>query len=594
MAATKKSLILGYDDAVGLRDGYFTISDHGLEIGSKRFTVPPVHDAPDWINHYQNFWLAKQAYEIPANSEITFACSFSSCQLFSESPLPRDVLKCVNNIHEDIRLCAGSFQIIDPNSGLFFGFSQTDDSLMAIYGSFENFPMVEWAGGSSNLNFAAWKSTAEEEEKERFSAFVTKAGCKVAVASDSWSQVDPEILKLWEEWRRGGAISFKRRAPRCYYPHGDRWAGKKASFVGGVEVARREGASPLAQFDDTAIIFRTTSTSSGLIQTVHFKLRGQEVFRVLQPGRRPAEEFRLLEHGGYAVDLTVSRVVIGFGITSMLDASRPNNYSRKGFKCDYRLKTGLVQLAHHHRYYEIYQNYFGELENVEPAYAFAINDFNSENDMKKALFGQGCIMKVKRFLVTASPIISEQPVPLVSQMPLSEPSKLCRDVAENSDATDTISALSAVSDVASEGSSEPRAPGRFDRFELSDPSAPDPEKDQLASEPCLGRSALPPCKTGSRQVRRPIDGSERSANPKRTATFAGSSPIRELHPFDKQADGKQLPEKTASTHTSSSTSECSTSRGGRKATGSDRASSRGGHRAATLDIDHTLLTDDGH
>jgi hypothetical protein len=64
-------------------------------------------------------------------------------------------------------------------------------------------------------------------------------------------------------------------------------------------------------------------------------------------------------------------------------------------ECDYREKTGLVQILPDHAYYQIAFNKHGELENIVASEGFGITSEKAEDH----LFGQGSVLVVRNLLI---------------------------------------------------------------------------------------------------------------------------------------------------------------------------------------------------
>jgi hypothetical protein len=64
-------------------------------------------------------------------------------------------------------------------------------------------------------------------------------------------------------------------------------------------------------------------------------------------------------------------------------------------ECDYREKTGLVQVLPDNAYYQIAFNKHGELENIVNSEGFGITSEKAEDH----LFGQGSVLVVRNLLI---------------------------------------------------------------------------------------------------------------------------------------------------------------------------------------------------
>jgi hypothetical protein len=126
---------------------------------------------------------------------------------------------------------------------------------------------------------------------------------------------------------------------------------------------------------------------------VYWTINGREVFRLLQPGHRLAEQYRWVEHGGYAKEVFSSRFYITFGTFTGLDFALPDNYNRALTLSDnhngngYINNSALVQLMGCNAYVNVYPNKKGELVHASRN-AFAV----SSDDKDTRIFGQGVVM----------------------------------------------------------------------------------------------------------------------------------------------------------------------------------------------------------
>lgn len=162
-----------------------------------------------------------------------------------------------------------------------------------------------------------------------------------------------------------------------------------ASFVDMVPLMRTEACDPLCDFIKVAVGIDRK------YKCLKFYVNNQQVFKVVDIGRRLNDMYRVIEHGGYAEAVDVRCVLLAFGTGSMLDASMPNNYHRyhraKGLHSD---ETGLVPLMPADSYKSIYHNKLGEMRHVESTH-FAV----SGNDLKYRAFMQGDVFKIQYICV---------------------------------------------------------------------------------------------------------------------------------------------------------------------------------------------------
>jgi len=170
-----------------------------------------------------------------------------------------------------------------------------------------------------------------------------------------------------------------------------------AAFLSLVEVARNESCDPLKDFRCLAVgIDRSHSALRWTINNV-------EVFKHVGIGRRTAEQYRVRDNGGYAEDVDVARIKVGFGTGSLLDAGLPNNYSRTRAVNDEIDSTALVPLLCESAYFNPYFSKLGELlpATQNPTLAFATSgrvgsaSGLSATDPQWRLFGQGAIFRIR-------------------------------------------------------------------------------------------------------------------------------------------------------------------------------------------------------
>lgn len=161
-----------------------------------------------------------------------------------------------------------------------------------------------------------------------------------------------------------------------------------ASFVNLIPVLRTEACDPLCDFIKVAV---------GLdrkYKTLKYYVNNQEVFQVVDIGRRLNDPYRVLEHGGYAETVDVRQVLLTFGTGSMLDASQPNNYNRYHAKNNSHDETALVPLMPIDKYAHIYANKLGEHRTKESQH-FAVD----RSDIKYRVFRQGDVFKIQYIVV---------------------------------------------------------------------------------------------------------------------------------------------------------------------------------------------------
>jgi hypothetical protein len=186
-------------------------------------------------------------------------------------------------------------------------------------------------------------------------------------------------------------LSDAPTVPKIFYEYGGYGEpiAEYAAFLHALPLTRRESANPQCDFDRVAIIFNAQNNN------VTFTVNGVPLHVVVKPGHRLEEQYRILDYGGYAETIVSSRFLVGLGNFTFLDAALPNNYARQKMECDYREKTGLVQLLPDGEYYQIAFNKHGELEAIVPSEGFGITNEKAEDH----LFGQGSILVVRNLLV---------------------------------------------------------------------------------------------------------------------------------------------------------------------------------------------------
>lgn len=441
------------DNSFGLNDGRVTQIPHGLEVCSYPFERYPNMGSSGWKDHYKCFPIFRRIFNVKRKSEMVFSAAISTEQLFlGNPPFPTQFFCRTRNVYEDPRIASGGFQIIDPDSGVYYGFVQSNQSLFGVYGRLPYHPSISFASRlvcncekkCNNDCFPQWKKQSDFGDFHRLVRFID---WKNENPDGSIKQIDPELFNKWKtEWLKnhlteslrdrwtqwkdsktstspgsdeltswykwhekikklrinhrfdkgfedefpgGGRNEFRPECP-IYYRHGG--FNKKvcyASFLNLFELSRREELKPIEDFDNVSIVVRTHCD----IQTVHYFVNEVEVFKVLTPGHRLGEKYRVIEHGGYAQKLCSDRFVFGFGINSFIDAALPNNYARKRFECDHRQKTALVQLMDDRHYYEIHHGAYGELELCNPDSSFVISR-RTIRDKKCLFFGQGAKMRI--------------------------------------------------------------------------------------------------------------------------------------------------------------------------------------------------------
>lgn len=175
-----------------------------------------------------------------------------------------------------------------------------------------------------------------------------------------------------------------------------------AAFLSLVEVARTESCEPLKDFQCLSIgIDRSHSA-------VNWMINNRVVHTHVGIGRRTAEEFRVRDNGGYAEEVDVSSVMVGFGTGSILDASMPGNYWRHRAQGNNMIDaTALVPLLCDSAYFNPYFNTLGELppasQNLQLAFATYGRTAQASNlaptDRQWRLFGQGAILTVQHIRV---------------------------------------------------------------------------------------------------------------------------------------------------------------------------------------------------
>ncbi|BCS83575.1 hypothetical protein QLL95_gp0548 [Cotonvirus japonicus] len=136
-------------------DGTVNQNASGLTINSVPFTqtVPVGNEHPKWLKFY------KETFELCEDREVVFEIEMSGSQVIDSDQIPELMRPRIRNVNDDIRLCSGAFNIIDPNTWMVFDFFVTNT---AIYAFYERLPFGKPAfngGVTTNLgDYAAFSN----------------------------------------------------------------------------------------------------------------------------------------------------------------------------------------------------------------------------------------------------------------------------------------------------------------------------------------------------------------------------------------------------------------------------------------------------
>lgn len=171
-----------------------------------------------------------------------------------------------------------------------------------------------------------------------------------------------------------------------------------ANFCALIPVLCMQACDPLCDFVKVAVGIDRK------YKTIKYYINNQEVFKVVDIGRRLNDKYQVIEHGGYAETVDVQCVLICFGTGSMLDASMPDNYNRYHAKNNQKDQTALVPLMPMKHYKTIYFNKAGELRPVEAEHFAVVS-----NDLKFRCFRQGDVFKIQYVCVLVRPASRDYP-----------------------------------------------------------------------------------------------------------------------------------------------------------------------------------------
>lgn len=224
---------------------------------------------------------------------------------------------------------------------------------------------------------------------------VAQAKCIVDGCANCNACPPPAAEKPVTEYKRE-CYAYQWGAVRCCCDF------QGASFLSLIEVARTESCEPLKDFHCLSIgIDRSHST-------VNWMINNRVVHTHVGIGRRTAEEYRVRENGGYAEQVDVPSVMVGFGTGSILDASLPSNYWRfRAQAMDTVDSTALVPLLCESAYFNPYFNTLGELLPAKKNLGLAFATYGrtaqdlglAPTDRQYRLFGQGAIETVREIRV---------------------------------------------------------------------------------------------------------------------------------------------------------------------------------------------------
>jgi hypothetical protein len=172
---------------------------------------------------------------------------------------------------------------------------------------------------------------------------------------------------------------------------------KPANFVNLIPVLRTEACDPLCDFIKVAVGIDRK------YKTFKYYVNNQEVFKVVDIGRRLNDMYAVIEHGGYAESVDMQCALVCFGTGTLLDASLPNNYSRMHAK-NQKDESALVPLMGIDYYYSSMFNKAGEKRFVDPSH-FAV----VAPDIKFRCFKQGDVLKIQYISVLVRPASRDYP-----------------------------------------------------------------------------------------------------------------------------------------------------------------------------------------
>lgn len=496
----------------GLNDGCIQWSSEGLVVNSKKFTRTAgiaennADRADGWRDNYKQVLTTRLCHEVKHCRETVISFRVAAGQFFcADNPFPTAFAPRVANIQADPRLANGMVFALQPETGLIFGFTITNQAIHAMYGrlpyartqqgcawaiecdeddctpcqscpkiytcqnfredpAYRSFKIqLRYDGWLSFMHFIRWCENCGGDmyNWSKYAEFCSRVGplCCDTFSRERWlswaSHNDWEEYQYFLQWKKWRAHEKEfGKVPDClskcskacnqfvYYSLPSSVSGSKcvvdgcatcnacpppepvqefkrecyayqwgavrcccdcqgAAFLSLIEVARTEACEPLRDFKCLSIgIDRSHSTLRWMINNV-------VVHTHVGIGRRTAEEYRVRENGGYAEDVDVSRVLVGFGTGSILDASMPSNYWRHRSHDMSIDSTALVPLLCPSAYFNPYPNKLGELIPSAKNQTLAFATFGrsaqesglADTDKFWRLFGQGAILVIKNIHV---------------------------------------------------------------------------------------------------------------------------------------------------------------------------------------------------
>lgn len=166
-------------------------------------------------------------------------------------------------------------------------------------------------------------------------------------------------------------------------------SGNKASFASVIPLCRR---------DNTTEYLKVGIGIDNTNNIINFYINGVCYYKITQIGFRLPDMYQVVDYGGEADLVKISKVDFGIGHFSFLDHNIPNNYSREytinstntdGYPI-VRLASALAQLLPTDKYYEPYLPFSGIREHIDQTITFAYTG----TDSSYFIFGQGITSNV--------------------------------------------------------------------------------------------------------------------------------------------------------------------------------------------------------
>lgn len=110
-------------------DGIATADATGLTIRSVPFTstIPVGNEHVKWLRFHKN------VFPLCNTHEVVFEIDMAVQQVINSQTIPIEMRSRIKNINDDIRLAAGAFNIIDPNTWMVFDFLISNTAIYAFY-----------------------------------------------------------------------------------------------------------------------------------------------------------------------------------------------------------------------------------------------------------------------------------------------------------------------------------------------------------------------------------------------------------------------------------------------------------------------------